>query len=88
MHYPDTNDDDISYLDINSENTIAIPMQEKIWAQIGEDLTLAYIDWQMIEALAKEFDRLHKENKDKTQSHVMCKLLVLVREQAKKENDN
>ena len=87
MHYPEINDEDVSYLEINPENTIAVPVQEKVWAQIGEDLTLAYIDWPMIEALAREFDTLHKENKEKTQSHVMCKLLTLVRDQARKEYD-
>jgi len=85
MHYPEINDDDVSYLDIKPEDLVPMPPQERIWAQIGDDLKLAYIDWNMIEDMARQFDEIHKLKGEKTQSHVMCKLLVLVREQTRKE---
>jgi hypothetical protein len=46
---------------------------------------LEFIDWDMIENLAHQFDLLHKAGEQKTESHVICKLLVLVREQTRKE---
>ena len=62
-----------------------IPPQEKVWAQIGDDLELAYIDWNMTEEFARQFDEIHKAGGEKTQSHVICKLLTLVRKEARKE---
>lgn len=79
MHYPDVNDD-VSYLEINPENCVPMPLQEKAWAQIGEDLKLSFIDWDMINEMARQFDELHLQKKDKSQSQVISKLLVLVRE--------
>ena len=80
-----TEDDDISYLDTKPEDMITMPAQQKVWATIGDNLELDYIDWKMIEELAKQFDLLHKEGQEKTESHVICKLLTLVREQTRKE---
>ena len=82
---PDINDDDVSYLDVKPEDMVPIPPQEKVWAQIGDDLELAYIDWNMIEEFARQFDEIHKAGGEKTQSHVICKLLTLVRKEARKE---
>ena len=73
-------EDDISYLDIKPEHRKVIPPQERVWAQIGDDLKLAFIDWEMIESMANQFDEAHREGKEKTQSQVMSKLLVLVRD--------
>jgi len=73
-------EEDISYLDIKPEDRIPMPVQEKAWAQIGEDLKLAFIDWDMINEMARQFDELHLQKKDKSQSQVISKLLVLVRE--------
>ena len=80
MHYPDTNDEDVSYLDAKPEDRTLMPPQEKAWAQIGEDLKLAFIDWDMINEMARQFDELHLQKKEKTYSQVISKLLVLVRE--------
>lgn len=80
MHYPDIPDEDVSYLDIKPEDCVPMPVQEKAWAQIGEDLKLAFIDWDMINDMARQFDQLQKEGKDKSQSQIISKLLVLVRE--------
>ena len=85
MHYPEINDDDVSYLDVKPEDMVPIPPQEKVWATIGDNLQLEYIDWDMIENLANQFDQIHKANGQKTESHVICKLLTLVREQTRKE---
>ena len=85
MHYPDINDDDVSYLDAKPEDLVAMPVQQKVWATIGDNLELEYIDWDMINELAKQFDVLHKDGQQKTESHVICKLLTLVREQTRKE---
>jgi hypothetical protein len=74
------NEDDVSYLDVKPEHRMPMPPQEKVWAQIGDDLNLSFIDWQMIESMAKQFDEAHREGKEKTQSQVMSKLLVLVRD--------
>ncbi len=84
---PDINDDDVSYLDVKPEDLVPIPPQEKVWAQIGDDLELAYIDWNMIEEFARQFDQIHRAGGEKTQSHVMCKLLTLVRKEARKEHE-
>ncbi len=60
----------------------AIP-NETVWAKIGEDGGLEVIRWDIIEMYAKQYD-IDKNNR--TQSHVMCKLLVLVRDDTRKEN--
>ena len=80
-------DDDISYLDVRKEDLVPIPPQEKIWAQIGEDLQLEYIDWNMINGRASQFDDLHKKGEEKSESHVICKLLTLVRDAVAEETE-
>jgi hypothetical protein len=55
---------------------------ETVWAKIGEDGGLETIRWDIIEMFAKQYD-LDKNNR--TQSHIMCKLLVLVRDETRKE---
>jgi hypothetical protein len=80
-------DDDVSYLDAKPEDLVAMPTQQKVWATIGDNLELEYIDWDMINELARQFDLLHKEGKEKTESHVICKLLTLVRDQTRKESE-
>lgn len=71
-----------AYLMINPENTV--PMKsDTIWAKIGDDGSLETIRWDIIEAFAAQYDGDVK-NRDKT--HVMCKLLVLVRDQARGKN--
>lgn len=72
-----------AYLMINSENTV--PMKsDTIWAKIGDDGSLETIRWDIIEAFAADYDG-NINNRDQT--HVMCKLLVLVRDQARKEGN-
>jgi len=82
----DIQDDDVTYLDIKDEDKIPVPgEQERVWAKIGEDLQLEYIDWEMINAFAAQFDELTRANQDKTETHVMCKLIALVRDVVKEE---
>ncbi len=56
---------------------------ETVWAKIGDDGGLETIRWDIIEMYAKQYDI---DNKNRSQSHVMCKLLVLVRDETRKEN--
>jgi hypothetical protein len=56
---------------------------ETVWAKIGDDGGLEVIRWDIIEMYAKQYD-IDKNNR--TQSHVMCKLLVLVRDETRKES--
>jgi hypothetical protein len=55
---------------------------ETVWAKIGDNGGLEVIRWDIIEMYAKQYDI---DNKNRSQSHVMCKLLVLVRDQTRKE---
>ena len=41
----------------------------------------------MIENLAHQFYLLHNSNQQKTESHVICKLLTLVRDDTRKKYD-
>jgi hypothetical protein len=66
---------------INKENVVPIPA-ETVWAKIGDSGGLEVIRWDIIEMYANQYDI---DNKNRTQSHVMCKLLVLVRDQTREE---
>ena len=74
--------DDAEYAEliIDKEHTRSVP-SETIWAKIGDDGQLEVLRWDLIEAFAKQYD-ISKDNR--TQTHVMCKLLVLVRDQTRK----
>ena len=65
---------------INKENTVPIS-NETVWAKIGDKGDLEVVRWDIIEMYAKQYDI---DNKNRSQSHVMCKLLVLVRDQTRK----
>ena len=78
-------EEDVSYLDAKPEHLVPMPPQQKVWATISDNLDLEYIDWDMINELAKQFDLLHKQGQEKTESHVICKLLTLVRDQTRKD---
>jgi len=55
---------------------------ETVWAKIGDNGGLEVIRWDIIEMFAKQYD-IDKNNR--SQSHIMCKLLVLVRDETRKE---
>ena len=73
-------DAEYAELIINKENAKAIP--ETVWAKIGDKGDLEVIRWDIIEMYAKQYD---SDPKSRSQSHVMCKLLVLVRDQTRAE---
>ena len=54
MNTVNSEDDDVSYLDVKPEDMVPIPPQEKVWATICDNLELEYIDREMDE----ETDRL------------------------------
>lgn len=58
--------------------------KEITWVKIGEDGSLEYINWETINTYSEEFDRLGNEGR-RTQTHIICKLLTLVREETRKE---
>ena len=66
---------------VDKENTRAIP-NETVWAKIGDNGDLEVIRWDIIEMYAKQYD-INSQNRNQT--HVMCKLLVLVRDQTRQE---
>ena len=65
---------------MDKENIKAIP--ETIWANIGDNGDLEIMRWDIIEMYSKQYD-IDKNNR--SQTHVMCKLLVLVRDQVRRE---
>ena len=59
----------------------AVP-SETVWAKISDSGKLEILRWDIIEMYAQQYDI---DITNRTQSHVMCKLLVLVRDQTRKE---
>jgi hypothetical protein len=77
--------EDEAYLVVPDEHRKTIVAPDTVWAKIGDDGQLESIRWDIINMYAAQYDALGKMGKDKSQTHVMCKLMVLVREQALKE---
>lgn len=75
-------DNDEAYLEVSPENIRTIAMPETVWAKIGEDNQLQVIRWDIIGMYALEYD---SSDKNRSQTHVICKLLVLVRDQTRRE---
>ena len=71
-----------AYLIVPDEHRKTVVSPDTIWAKIGDDGGLEIIRWDIINMYASQYDS-HPDKRDQT--HVMCKLLVLVREQALKE---
>lgn len=80
----DIKEDDDSYLFLE-EQTKKVVTPEQVWAKINDDGTEAEVSWNIVELYAMEFDSLNRSGGFKTQTHVLCKLLVLVRDQVRKE---
>ena len=74
-------DAEYAELIVDKTHVKAVP-SETVWAKIGDNGELEIIRWDIIEMYAKQYD-IDKNNR--TQSHVMCKLLVLVRDETRKE---
>ena len=75
--------DDAEYAELimDKEHIRVIP-SDTVWAKIGDNGQLEILRWDLIEAFAKQYDI---DANNRTQSHVMCKLLILVRDQVRKE---
>lgn len=80
-------DDEDAYLIVPEEHMKKVVMPDTVWAKIGDDGELETIRWDIIELYATEYDSLGRSGKEKSHTHVICKLLVLVRKQLKKEYD-
>ncbi len=80
----DINDEDEAYLVMPENMLKKVTMPDTIWAKIGDDGSLEIIRWDIIEMYATEYD---SSVNNRSQTHVMCKLLVLVRDQARQERD-
>ena len=66
---------------IDKAQTRAIPT-DTVWAKIGDDNQLEVLRWDLIEMYASQYDY---DKSSRSQTHVICKLLVLVRDQTRKE---
>jgi hypothetical protein len=77
----DDNDDE-AYLIMPSNLTRKVTLPETVWVKIGDDGGLEIIRWDIIEMYASEYD---SNVRNRTQTHVLCKLLVLVRAETRKE---
>lgn len=77
--------EDEAYLEIPEENVRKIAMPETAWAKIDEKGELELLRWDIVQMYAMEYDSLKRTGKEPSQTHVICKLLVLVRDQVRKE---
>jgi hypothetical protein len=66
---------------VDKEQTRAIPA-ETVWAKIGDDGQLEVLRWDLIEMYASQYDY---DKTSRSQTHVICKLLVLVRDKTRQE---
>lgn len=75
--------DDAEYAEliIDSSQVMVIP-SDTVWAKISDDGKLEVLRWDLIEMFASQYDA---SSENRSQSHVMCKLLVLVRNQTREE---
>ena len=78
-------EDDEAYLIVPQEHAKVVAHPETVWAKIDDEGKLETLRWDIVEMYALEYDSLGRNGKDKSQTHVICKLLVLVREQVKKD---
>jgi hypothetical protein len=81
----DIKDDDEAYLEIPEEHVRKVAMPETAWAKIDDKGQLELLRWDIVEMYAIEFDTLKRSGKEAAQTHLICKLLVLVRDQVRKE---
>lgn len=80
-------DDDEAYLIVPPESIKNIAMPDTVWAKIGEDGRLEVIRWDIIQMYALEYDMQARAKQQHSQTHVICKLLVLVRDQERRRNE-
>ena len=78
-------DDDEAYLIIPEEHMKKLAQPNTVWVKIGEDGQLEVIRWDIIQMYALEYDMIARAKQKHSQTHVVCKLLVLVRDQERKQ---
>lgn len=73
-------DDDESFL-VPAETADSKP--NKVWCKIGENNKLEYVDWAMVDAMAKQFDATPANQR--TEQMLIAKLMWLVRQETRRE---
>lgn len=71
-----------AYLEIPEDQRRTIVAPETVWAKIGDDGSLETVRWDIIEVYARQYD---ESDKYRSQTHIICKLMVLVRDTTRKE---
>ena len=71
-----------AYLEIHPQHRITVTQEDAAWCKINEAGELELIRWDIIEVYAAQYDA---DKNARDQTRVMCKLLVLVRDQTRKE---
>lgn len=80
-------EDDEAYLIVPQEHIKTTVNPETVWAKIDDNGNLEVLRWDIIGMYAAEFDSLNRNGKTKSQTHVICKLLTLVRDQERRHNE-
>ncbi len=78
-------EDDEAYLIVPQEHMKVVANPETVWAKIDDEGKLEVLRWDIIEMYATEYDSLGRNGKEKSHTHVICKLLVLVRDQVRQQ---
>lgn len=78
-------EDDEAYLIVPEEQMKKIATPDTVWAKIDDNGELEIIRWDIINMYAMEYDMMMKAKQTHSQTHVICKLLTLVRDQTRKE---
>jgi sulfur transfer complex TusBCD TusB component (DsrH family) len=80
-------EDDEAYLIVPEEHIKKIATPDTVWAKIGDDGQLEVIRWDIIQMYALEYDMQARAKQQHSQTHVICKLLVLVRDQERRRSE-
>ena len=80
-------EDDEAYLIVPEEHMKKIATPDTVWAKIGDDGQLEVIRWDIIQMYALEYDMQARAKQQHSQTHVICKLLLLVRDQERRRSE-
>lgn len=78
-------DNEEAYLEFPESHVRKIAAPNTVWAKIGDDLQLEVLRWDIVQVYALEYDMVIRAKQQPSQSQVICKLLMLVRDQTRKE---
>jgi hypothetical protein len=67
----------------HEESYLELPKKERTWCKIDDKGTLEYVDWDIVEDLASQFDKVAPNLR--SEQMLIGKLMVLVREQTRQE---